>query len=84
MPGQICGYASASNFYNSDEGNEPPHIHVEKAEGRGKYWIDPVEKAYMKDFSPQDEKKAGQIVMEEQEYFKKKWHEYFGLIPYPP
>jgi len=65
-------------FFYSDEGNEPPHIHVEKAEGRGKYWIDPVEKAYMKNFNKQVEKKAGQIVREEQGYFKKKWYEYFS------
>lgn len=65
-------------FFYSDEGNEPPHVHVEKAEGRGKYWVDPVKKEYMKGFSPKDEKKAGNIVREEQGYFKKKWYEYFS------
>jgi len=65
-------------FFYSNEGNEPPHIHVEKADGWGKYWIDPVEKAYMNNFNKQDEKKADQIIQEEQEYFKKKWYEYFS------
>lgn len=65
-------------FFYSDEGNEPPHVHVEKGEGRGKYWIDPVEKDYMKDFNRQDEKKADKIVHEKQNYFKRKWYEYFG------
>lgn len=65
-------------FFYSDEGNEPPHVHVEKAEGRGKYWTEPVEKCYMKNFTKQEEKKAEEIVLEEQENFRQKWYEYFG------
>ncbi len=35
-------------FFYSEEGNEPPHIHVEKGSARGKYWTDPVvEQAYL-------------------------------------
>lgn len=29
------------HFY-SDEGNEPPHIHVDTPEGECKFWLDPV------------------------------------------
>ena len=29
------------HFY-SDEGNEPPHIHVATPEGECKFWLDPV------------------------------------------
>ena len=65
-------------FFYSDEGNEPPHIHVEKGEGRGKYWIDPVEKEYMENFNRQDEKKVDNIVHEKQNYFKKRWYEFFS------
>ena len=65
-------------FFYSNEGNEPPHIHVEKAEGNGKYWLEPVSKSYMRDFSKKDEKQAEKIVLKEQNNFKKKWYEYFG------
>ncbi|GJM34076.1 MAG: hypothetical protein DHS20C18_30770 [Saprospiraceae bacterium] len=65
-------------FFYRDEGNEPPHVHVEKGDGRGKYWIDPVNKAYMDNFNRQDEKKAEQIVHEKQNDFKKNWYEYFS------
>lgn len=65
-------------FFYSNEGNEPPHIHVEKAEAYGKYWIDPVKKVYMNGFSPRDERKVEMIIKEQQEFFKRKWHEYFG------
>lgn len=65
-------------FFYSNEGNEPPHIHVEKAEAYGKYWTDPVKKAYMDGFKGKDEDKAESIVKEQQGFFKRKWHEYFG------
>jgi hypothetical protein len=65
-------------FFYSDEENEPPHIHVEKGKGRGKYWTDPVKKDYMKNFNKQEEKKVEDIVEKEQGFFKKKWYEYFG------
>jgi hypothetical protein len=29
------------HFY-SHESNEPPHIHVERAENEAKYWLDPL------------------------------------------
>ena len=29
------------HFY-SDEGNEPPHIHVACGDGEAKFWLDPV------------------------------------------
>jgi hypothetical protein len=51
-------------FYSA---RETSLVHIEKAEGRGKY-IDPPEKCYMKNFTRHDE-----IVNEEQETFKKKW-----------
>lgn len=65
-------------FFYSNEGNEPPHIHVEKAEGNGKYWLTPVSKSYMRNFSKKEEKQVAKIVREEQELFKKKWYEYFS------
>jgi hypothetical protein len=51
---------------------------VEKGDGYGKYWVDPVEKVYMHDFSKKEEKQAEEIVVEEQENFKKKWYEFFS------
>ena len=30
-------------FFYSNEGNEPMHIHVRKAGGFAKYWMEPIE-----------------------------------------
>lgn len=65
-------------FYSSD-GHEPPHVHVEKGEGRGKYWIDPIREDYMRDFKAAEKRKASQIIEQFQEQFKQDWNEYFGL-----
>lgn len=65
-------------FFYSNEGNEPPHIHIEKGEGSGKYWVEPVEKEYMYNFTKRDEKKVDEIVREHQNYFKRKWYEFFN------
>jgi len=65
-------------FFYSNEGNEPPHVHVEKGDGWGKYWIDPVSKNYMYNFTPKEEKRVDQIVRDEQDNFKNKWNEFFG------
>ncbi len=65
-------------FFYSNEGNEPPHVHVEKGDGWGKYWIDPVGKDYMHNFTPKEEKRIDQIVYDERDNFKSKWYEFFG------
>ena len=65
-------------FFYSNEGNEPPHIHVEKGDGYGKYWLDPVEEAYMENFKASERRKVEDIVNEYQEQFKNDWHEYFN------
>ncbi|MEO6401177.1 MAG: DUF4160 domain-containing protein [Vicinamibacteria bacterium] len=29
-------------FFYSSEGNEPAHVHVERAEAEAKFWLDPL------------------------------------------
>lgn len=41
-------------FFYSNEGNEPPHIHVEKAEASAKFWLESVELVYSYNFSAKD------------------------------
>jgi hypothetical protein len=65
-------------FFYSNEGNEPPHVHIEKGDAEGKYWLDPVEEDYMDGFTKAEEKRAHEIVAEHQENFKKDWHDYFN------
>jgi hypothetical protein len=65
-------------FFYSNEGNEPIHVHVEKGDATAKYWIEPVEQAYSYDFTKAEEKSMLEIIIENQEFLKKKWYEHFG------
>ena len=66
-------------FFWSNENNEPIHIHVEKGDGDGKVWIEPVIKpAYFHNFSPKDQKAILNIIIIKSGTIKKKWNEYFS------
>jgi hypothetical protein len=51
-------------FFYSNEGNEPMHIHIGKAEAMGKIWLEPnIEIVYMYGFSPKEIKEILKIVL---------------------
>jgi len=64
-------------FFYSNENNEPPHIHVEKAEGASKIWLSPVEVEYMSGFTPRQQTVVMEHFNKNLELFKKKWDEHF-------
>ena len=51
------------HFY-SDEGNEPPHIHIASSDGECKYWLDPVKLAKNRGIKPQDLRKIENLIFE--------------------
>lgn len=65
-------------FFYSNEGNEPPHIHVEKGDGSGKYWLQPIEKGYTVGFTGREERQIKEIVENNCELFIQKWNDFFG------
>jgi len=65
-------------FFYSNEGNEPRHVHVEKGDGSGKYWLDPVILDGAHGFTRKQLSKIRQIVDANAEDFRRKWDEYFG------
>ena len=65
-------------FFYSNEGNEPMHIHVGKAEGIGKIWLKPEVKInYMFDFTQKEKREIMEIVHKNLELLKTSWDEYF-------
>ncbi len=63
------------HFY-SDEGGEPPHVHVRNSDGECKFWLDPIRLARNKGVAPPDVRQAERLVFEYQEFFLTKYHEY--------
>jgi len=65
-------------FFFSNEGNEPMHIHVRKAGGFAKFWIDPIELDFSQGMKISDIKLAEDLIIEHIELIKTKWNEVHG------
>ncbi len=65
------------HFY-SDEGNEPPHVHVETPDGECKFWLDPIKLARNRGVSPFTVRAIEKLVYEHQLFFVEKFNEYFN------
>ena len=64
------------HFY-SDEGNEPPHIHVRTAEGECKFWLVPVILlAQNRGVRAQDLRRIEQLIFENLDQLKNAYHEH--------
>lgn len=65
-------------FFYSNEGQEPIHVHVRKAGGFAKFWIEPVELDFSQGMKIADIKQAESLILENLELIKKKWNEILG------
>ena len=65
-------------FFWSLENNEPPHVHVEKGGGYGKWWLKPVRTVYAKGFSPAELRDIEAILHEHEAEILRRWNEHFG------
>jgi hypothetical protein len=65
-------------YFFSNEGREPPHIHVDRDGNSVKYWLGPVRLARNLGFGQNELGVIEQKVREEEVDFTARWHEYFG------
>jgi hypothetical protein len=65
-------------FFYSNEGNEPPHVHVTKGVAYGKIWFQPVSIKYLIGFDPAEEKTILETIMVNLRSFNTKWDEHFN------
>jgi len=65
-------------FFYSNEGQEPIHVHVRKAGGFAKFWIEPVELDFTQGMKTADIKQAEDLVFKHREQIIQKWHEVHG------
>ena len=72
---RIFGYRF---FFYSNEGTEPPHIHVEKADNTAKFWLDPIELVNSYGFNAKEISEVRKLIVEYQQQLKKAWNEYFS------
>ena len=66
------------HFY-SREGNEPPHIHVEKGDNEGKFWLSPISLSDNYGFSSTEISKIIRIIKEHRLQLIDKYKEFHEL-----
>jgi hypothetical protein len=62
----------------SNEGTEPPHIHVKVGRDEAKFWLDPVGLAANYGFKAHELNEIEDIVREHQSELMGAWHEHLG------
>ena len=62
------------HFY-SDEGDEPPHIHVATPDGECKFWLQPIRLARNRGLKPLTVRKIEKLVFENQLLLMGKYNE---------
>ncbi|MCC6841023.1 MAG: DUF4160 domain-containing protein [Flavobacteriales bacterium] len=68
-----------SFYFWSDEGSEPPHVHVSKGTGLAKWWLvsEPTAE-YSNGFKKQEQRKIAQLIKEHHETLIQAWKNHFG------
>jgi hypothetical protein len=64
-------------FFYSNEGNEPPHEHVQHEAKIAKFWLDPVALAASGGFAAAELRTVEGLVVEQRQHFLEAWNEFF-------
>lgn len=64
-------------FFFSNEGSEPPHVHVQRDEALAKVWLTPVALGSSWGFSARELNRIEQLVAESQSELREAWREFF-------
>ncbi len=65
-------------FIYSNEGHEPPHIHVQKAEGLAKFWLNPISLASTTGFQQKQLNDIEEIIQKHHAELLEAWNDYFA------
>lgn len=65
-------------FFFSNEGEEPPHIHVQAGEKEAKVWLLPLELAVNYGFNGRELKTIERLVEEHSDEIMEAWNEFFA------
>jgi hypothetical protein len=64
-------------FFYSNEGNEPAHIHVQKAEKYAKFWLNSIQVAESIGYNSKELQRIQNIITEHWELLQEAWNEHF-------
>ncbi|MFZ5558371.1 MAG: DUF4160 domain-containing protein [Pseudomonadota bacterium] len=64
-------------FFFSNEGGEPPHVHIQRERALAKFWLGPVALAEASGFAARELRELARLVEDHEEEWLKAWHEHF-------
>ncbi len=65
-------------FFFSNEGREPPHVHVKAGEDEAKFWLDPVDLAANYGFKAHELNEIERIIHRHLAKLLEAWYEHIG------
>ena len=68
-------------FFFSNEGRDPPHIHVRAAGDEAKFWLDPVSLAANYGFNGRELNQVRRLVQQHHDQLLEAWHDNLGERP---
>ena len=63
-------------YFYAEEGNEPPHVHVDKGDGTAKLWLNPLRLAYAEGLKVKEIRQILRIAGRGQATLLEKWDEF--------
>ena len=73
----VLRIGSARFFFYSNEGTEPPHVHVEQADKVAKFWLGPVSLASSTGLRGHELRRLERLVTEHEQVFLEAWRDFF-------
>lgn len=64
-------------FFYAGDGDEPPHVHVERDDKVAKFWLEPVRLEHSGGFGRAELGRIQRIVQEQQSALLEAWHDHF-------
>jgi len=65
-------------FFYAGDGDEPPHVHVERDDKVAKFWLDPVRLQRSGGFNRSEISRIHRMIEENSTVLKENWNDYFG------
>lgn len=65
-------------FFWSNEGTEPAHVHIEKGDAAGKWWLEDLTLVNQSGFKTKELRKIRELLNENQQELLDAWEEHFN------
>ncbi len=65
-------------FFYSGDGDEPPHVHVERDDNTAKFWLDPVRLQGSGGFKPAEVRRIQRLIERHRQELLRSWDAYFN------